>query len=243
MHPVETRAEVLRLIAGLNDCEISRELGVPRTTVRDMRKPRPRVERPACPRCWAPMREMRFTPGEYAELLGFYLGDGHISRVGRSHRLRISLDAAHSAVIDDVTRLMRRCFVENRVGVMRADRGATVIPFVYSSHLPCLFPQHGPGQKHTRRMALEPWQQRLVDDAPWAFIRGCIHSDGCFFTNRTGPYSYLSAEFSNRSDDIRAMFMRACDRVGLQYRVNRRAIRFYRRETIARLTMFVGAKW
>lgn len=34
---------------------------------------------------------------------------------------------------------------------------------LYSRHWPCLFPQHGPGRKHTRRIALEPWQQALVD--------------------------------------------------------------------------------
>jgi hypothetical protein len=25
----------------------------------------------------------------------------------------------------------------------------------------------------------------LIEQAPWAFIRGCIRSDGCAFINRT----------------------------------------------------------
>ena len=45
-----------------------------------------------------------------------------------------------------------------------------------------------------------------VAAAPYAFLRGCLHSDGCFFINRTGRYRYLSADFTNRSDDIRALF-------------------------------------
>jgi hypothetical protein len=28
----------------------------------------------------------------------------------------------------------------------------------YWKHWPCLFPQHGPGRKHERRIALVPWQ-------------------------------------------------------------------------------------
>ena len=33
----------------------------------------------------------------------------------------------------------------------------------YSKHWPCLFPQHGPGKKHERKIELTPWQQELVD--------------------------------------------------------------------------------
>jgi hypothetical protein len=41
MHPPEVRAETLALVeAGLNDCEISRRLGIPRGTIRDWRKRR-----------------------------------------------------------------------------------------------------------------------------------------------------------------------------------------------------------
>ena len=40
MHPPELRAEALALVEfGINDCEISRRLGIPRGTVRDWRRP------------------------------------------------------------------------------------------------------------------------------------------------------------------------------------------------------------
>ena len=76
-----------------------------------------------------------------------------------------------------------------------------------------MFPQHGHGLKHQRRIALEDWQQRCVDETPWAFLRGLVHSDGCFFINRTGRYAYLSVDFCNRSADVRRLFTEACDRV------------------------------
>lgn len=82
---------------------------------------------------------------------------------------------------------------------------------LYSSHLPCLFPQDGPGMKHKRRIVLEPWQREIVEAAPWPFIRGCIRTDGCAFINRTDvhreqPYQYLSYQFSNMSTDIVDLF-------------------------------------
>src|SRR5436190_11895644 len=41
MHPSHVRAEALALVeAGLNDCEVSRRLGIPRRTILDWRRPR-----------------------------------------------------------------------------------------------------------------------------------------------------------------------------------------------------------
>lgn len=40
MHPPHVRAAALALVdQGLNDCEISRRLGIPRGTIRDWRRP------------------------------------------------------------------------------------------------------------------------------------------------------------------------------------------------------------
>jgi DNA-binding NarL/FixJ family response regulator len=41
VHGAEIREEALRLVAvGMNDCEIGRRLGIPRSTVRDGARPR-----------------------------------------------------------------------------------------------------------------------------------------------------------------------------------------------------------
>jgi len=246
MHAPEIHAEVVRLAgSGLRDGAIARALGLPRTTVRDIRvsASRPPAIRVRCPRCWRPTRAVRFTAGEYAELLGFYLGDGHIVRVGRTQCLRVSLDARHARVVADVCALVQRCFPDNRVNVAHRDGGATAVVYVYSSHLGCLFPQAGAGVKHERPIVLEDWQLALVDAAPYALLRGLLHSDGCFFVNRTGRYRYLSAAFTNRSADIRALFCRACDLVGVAYRAGPKDVRIYRRASVQRLAVFVGAKW
>lgn len=244
MHPAAVRHEVLALVAeGVNDCDIARRTGIPRTTVRDIRRPRyvPR-ERETCPRCWRSSRPIRFTPGEYAELLGLYLGDGYISDGARTQRLRIALDARHPQIVADAERLLAGCFGANSIGRVCAHEGRMLVVYVYSRHLACLFPQHGPGMKHQRRIALEPWQRQLVDAAPWAFLRGCIHSDGCFFINRTGRYRYLSVDFRNESSDILDLVESVCVQIGLRPARNSQSVRIYDRASVREFACFVGSK-
>ena len=240
----ETREEALRLVtAGLNDCEIARRLDVPRTTVRDWRTPRyvPRHSTP-CPLCGVRSREIRLEAEPYAELLGLYLGDGHITELARTDRLRLFLDASYAVVVDESEALIRRVLPGNRVGRVVAEEGRMIVLRTHSSHLTCLFPQHGPGKKHERPIVLEPWQQELVDAAPWAFLRGCIRSDGYTFVNRTGRYEYLSYGFSNLSADIQDLFMATCRRVGLRPRRYARDVRLCRRDDVMALLEHVGVK-
>src|SRR3954462_7582670 len=80
---------------GWPDRDISEWLDVPRTTVRDIRVAR-RREGARCPRCWrSATKQVDWSPQRYAELLGFYLGDGYICDAGRTQRLRISPDAKY----------------------------------------------------------------------------------------------------------------------------------------------------
>jgi hypothetical protein len=237
MHPPAIRQSALELIsAGVNDCEIARRLALPRTTVRDMRWTAGRADlRTTCLRCWRAMPCVVFTDDDYAELLGLYLGDGHIAQLARTQKLRISLDAAHVQVVADTEVLLRRCFPHNCVSRVTACGGTNVIPYVYHAHLACLFPQAGPGKKHERLLVLEAWQYRIVEAAPWALLRGLIRSDGCIFVNRTGRYEYVSYDFANLSVDILDLFTRTCERLGLRPRRYARHVRLYRREDVARL--------
>jgi hypothetical protein len=227
---------------GVNDCEIARRLSVPRTTVRDWRRPTYVPRRGRCSRCWQRTRRLVFTDEDYAELLGLYLGDGHISQLARTQRLRLFLDARYRTIVEQTDALLRRCFPQNPVGSVLFHDGAEVVLHVYCGHLSCLFPQHGPGKKHDRAILLERWQQTLVNAAPWAFLRGCIRSDGCVFVNRSGPYEYLSYGFANHSSDILDLVEATCLAQGMRPRRYERAIRLNRREDVARLLEHVGVK-
>ena len=118
--------------------------------------------------------------------------------------------------------------------------------------MPCLFPQHGPGRKHTRKIALEAWQQEIVDEFTEEFVRGLIHSDGCRATNRVRRglpsgdrwYEYPRYFFTNASDDIRKLFTDALNRLGIDWRQsNTRVISVAKRGAVARLDEFVGPKY
>jgi hypothetical protein len=189
---------------------------------------------------------MRFTADDYSELLGLYLGDGCISDGARTSRLRISFDSKYPGIINDARALLERCFPNNPVGLVQADAGSVVVTSVYSSHLACLFSQDGVGKKHERPILLEAWQRQLVALAPWKLMRGLIRSDGCAFINRTGPYEYLSYDFTNRSKNIVDLFVSACRQVGVQYRVSRWGGKFHvrinRRPSVRLMLTEVGVK-
>jgi len=256
MHRASVRQQVLDLVAdGLNDCEVSRRTGVPRSTVREMRiaatQPggaRSLSRASACPRCWQPSRRIDPRASDYAELLGLYLGDGHINKTARTYRLRLFLDSSYPVVLDQAQSVIDRVFPENRVGRQLMYGGSMTILDVHSRHLPCLFPQHGAGLKHTREILLESWQSAIAARHPWPLIRGLIRSDGCSFLNRTGPYRYLSFYFSNRSDGVAQVFDDACEAAGLAPRCNRNVrrglweFRINRRADVAALRQHVGVK-
>ena len=172
-------------------------------------------------------------PESYAELLGLYLGDGCLSKVSRTYSLGLALDARYPTIAAEARMLMQRVFPANRVRCFSADGGSTLMLCVYSSHLPCVFPQHGAGKKHQRTIALESWQQDLVDRAPWSLLRGLTRSDGCVFVNRTGAYRYETYEFRNQSSDLLDLFSQTCDRVGVDHRRTPERIRINRRNAVA----------
>lgn len=113
----------------------------------------------------------------------------------------------------------------------------------FSRSWPCLFPQHGSGLKHTRKIELVDWQQEIVNREPRALIRGLIHSDGCRCLNKSMGHVYPRYFFDNVSADILGIFCEACDQLGIAWRhPKERTISIARRESVALLDTFVGPK-
>jgi hypothetical protein len=63
-------------------------------------------------------------------------------------------------VIRRVTRAIRALRPGHPVGVRR--RGGVVVVSPDANAWPALFPQHGPGQKHTRPIVLASWQAEVI---------------------------------------------------------------------------------
>ena len=67
-----------------------------------------------------------------------------------------------------------------------------------SKHWRCMFPQHGPGKKHQRKIELAVWQQKLVDLDPRPLVRGLLHSDGCRVLNWVNGTPYRRYQLQQR---------------------------------------------
>jgi hypothetical protein len=211
--PEQVQTVVALSARGRSPFAIARETGIPRSTVMDWlagRLPhRGVVDDASCPRCGAPEHGFDRLPPEYVYLLGLCLCDGCISaHPRRVYRLRLSLDARYPEIIDAGEAAVRSVFPRNRVhrrwrsgGYANSAPRSNVELSVYSKGLPCLFPQHGPGRKHERPIALEPWQRELVTRHPEDLLRGLIHSDGCRFMNTGRKWRHPRCSFTNRSHD------------------------------------------
>lgn len=247
MYSDATRQRALGLAAaGISDGEVSRTLSVSRSTVRRWRlHPERTPPRGECPMCEsAPLDTVA-----YSALLGFYLGDGHISQAPRFHALRITCDQRYEGIILDVERLLQK--VRPGMRTFRIPLKGAVNIQAHWKHWPCLFPQHGPGRKHERRIVLEDWQRRIIEAHPEAFLRGLLHSDGCRarnWTQRTVAgqckrYEYPRWQFTNNSADIRGLCCWALDLVSIDWRQsNWKTISVSRRSGVARLDELIGLK-
>ena len=253
MHSQETVSQALRLHrAGLGARRIAERLDLPLATVRDWCGGRvPRHSRrddstarsePRCERCGFPSHDFINLPSTYVYLLGLYLGDGCISAGRRGvFRLRIALDTRYPGIIWSAASALAE--IRGGTSHIQAQAGNWVEVSGYSKSWPCLFPQHGPGKKHERRIVLAGWQLELVGRWPDQLIRGLIQSDGCRFNNTgRGNWIWPRYSFTQTSDDIRAIFCDACDHMGLHWTQAGTRIYVSRKADVARLDQFIGPK-
>ncbi|WP_438294415.1 helix-turn-helix domain-containing protein [Streptomyces sp. HUAS TT7] len=257
LHGTEVRQKAVTLLRqGMTNRAVAERLNVPRGTVRwwrheDRRSRGEPYEHPTdCPQCTG----RDFDHVAYAYLLGLYLGDGHIISKPKQHHLSIFCNAAQTGLIDAAEQAMQS--VMPLPSTTRRQREGCVEVKSFTKHWTCMFPQHGPGKKHERRIALEPWQQDIVDAHPWEFIRGLIHSDGCRATNwatrivggEKKRYEYPRYWFTNVSDDIRQLYTDTLDQLGIEWRHCTRRGKPYnisvaRRDSVALMDQHIGPKY
>jgi hypothetical protein len=235
---------VALLDQGLSLNQVSARTGVSRAAIRSWRDDAPSARTGRCWRC-----EGTALPSTYSALLGYYLGDGCLSRSRTVHFLRISCDAAYPGIIADVVGLVKDVHPGGKAALVQAP-GVVVVQNSWK-HWPCLFPQHGPGRKHERELGMAAWQWEIVVEHPADFLRGLFHSDGCRVRNWARRpvagvpkrYDYPRWQFVNVSAEIRDWCCAALDLVEVPWRQSGpRTISVSRREAVSRLDALVGLK-
>jgi len=263
MHSQATVARALALRAqGLGARRIAARMDLPIATVRDWlagRLPKHSTDidglgtpSRACNACGHAQHDFPALPSEYVYLLGLYLGDGCISEYRWSvFRLRIFLDLKYPLMVDECERAIQLVMPDNKINrterfsnLVERDEPSNVEVSAFSKSWVCLFPQHGPGKKHTRRIKLTDWQDQLASRWPDQLLKGLIHSDGCRFINTgSNNWSCPRYAFSQKSDDIRGIFCRACDLLGVHWtRSGQHTIYVSRKDDVAYLDTFIGPK-
>lgn len=240
---------VSRLLGtGLSDREIGRRTGVSRGSVQRWRTRGTPRSNHCHPEPWTP-----FDPGSYSYLFGIYLGDGYLARPSpRSVVLEISLDPKYPGIVDEcATAIWRISGTTARRSVRRTPKGLGIRLAATSTRWPQIFPQHGPGKKHQRKIQLTDWQEGIVACFPEQFLRGLLHSDGSRVLNRfkvrlcsrQREYAYPRYFFTNLSDDIRGLFCASCEQLGIRWtQSSYKNISVADRRSVALLDDFVGQK-
>jgi hypothetical protein len=259
MHPSEVVAQALTLRAqGLPVLQVAKRLGLPPTTVHtwlQAESPEALLARRragpsrACAEGRCPS-VVGLDEEAYAYLFGLYLGDGCVTAIGGSYRLEVACCGTYPNLLEECARAVGR--VLPHLAVHRRPKVGYTAVVASSLHLACLFPQLGPGPKHERTIALAEWQRTIaLDRHADQLVRGLLHSDGCRTANRvtrhlasgTRTYSYPRYFFSNRSTDILALFIEACERLGVVVRANyRHSLSVADARSVARLDDIVGPK-
>lgn len=188
---------------GLNDCEISRRLDIPRGTIRDWRHAA--EKNPGYRTTRATGAVQRLAVGStniggscdgsctardfalpdrsaYFYLLGQYLGDGYIATAKRGvFKLRVACSWDYPDILVETADAM--IIVCGGIRPTVVDRGGCSDTAMSWKQWPCVFPQHGPGRKHERSIRLEPWQRPTSAGDHVELLRGLMHSDGSRFVN------------------------------------------------------------
>ena len=256
MYPQST-VDLAKLLSdiGVLDRENAQISGVSIRTIRHWRhgdrrclENRKRVGAPNCPRCHGrPLNEQA-----YSYLLGLYLGDGHIVHTGKTYLLAIACADSWPGLLVEARQALRGVMPTSSVFLRSRPGVACTYVQSLSKHWPCLFPQHGPGRKHERKIELEMWQRTIVSNFTAEFVRGLFHSDGCRTANQVRRrckdgdrwYEYPRYFFTNYSADILRLCGEGLDALGVDWRLSKPTdISVSRRNAVARLDQFVGPKY
>lgn len=210
---------------GRNNSQISRELKIDRSIVRkyvnltmeqvkdSFNKIPSATDIPIDPIAYSDIEKL-----SYAYILGMYFGDGVISKLARTYKIRIYLNSLTDIKEQQrtLTTLNRVLLNRNKIGIYKQKFANCVEIIASSTQLPHLFPQHGAGKKYNRPIELVEWQENILENYSEYFLAGLFDSDGCAYIQTGTNLTYY--QFTNKSKDILNLFTYYLEKHNIQWK-------------------------
>jgi hypothetical protein len=184
----------------------------------------------------------------YSYIFGIYLGDGCINKQPRCYKLRIAQDSKYKEVIKEIQQNLELLFPYNKIGIYKRKTNSVDICVHNNDYLLSLFPQHSIGKKYLREIKLTDWQKEILDKHPESFIKGLIHSDGCFYITTQYNKTYERYGFANKSIDILNLIRKYLEKINIKYNYHlNKTTKIYRlsiarKEEVQKLKELIGTK-
>src|SRR3989338_7635716 len=115
-----------------------------------------------------------------AYIIGLAIGDGNISKVRNTTRLRISCDDKYPKLIGRITKSLNMLLLQNKVGAVKRPGNCTDV-YVYSNHLENLLGWEAEdGPKDIQKVSIPSWITKRRD-YKINCIKGLIKTDGAIY--------------------------------------------------------------
>ncbi len=121
-----------------------------------------------------------------AYVVGLSIGDGNLSLVRKTIRLRISCDDKYPNLILHIISSLKSLFPQNKVGTVKKKGNCTDV-YVYSNHLEKLLGWKATkGSKFKQNVTTPDWIKK-TKEYKINYLRGLIETDGAIYKDRGYP--------------------------------------------------------
>ncbi len=132
-----------------------------------------------------------------AYITGLAIGDGNLSLVRKTVRLRISCDNAYPNLILRISKTLQALLPENKVGLVKKFGNCTDV-YVYSNQLEKLLGwKAAKGSKFKQNVTTPAWIKKSKE-YKINYLRGLIETDGAIYRDR----GYLMVIFTTIIEDL-----------------------------------------
>ena len=121
-----------------------------------------------------------------AYIIGLAIGDGNLSRVNRTTRLRISCDNKYPSLRRRIVNSLKLLLPNNKIGTVKNQKNCMDV-YVYSNHLEDLLGWKATeGSKFIQNVSGPKWIRETIEYKT-SYIKGIIETDGSVYYDRGYP--------------------------------------------------------